>query len=165
MTPSCAARPTASSSSSRAWRAQGVRRHQDQAPRGGYRLARRQGLRGQPAARRTVPQAGHPAHLRGRRGRVRAEDRGARNEGFSIGVWASMDGTVSSIEGDVVAISGGGILRRRPLKRPRRKRRGSFRGWAGACAPAFLFARSADLRAWRALLRLIHGEKPEAPET
>ena len=31
------------------------------------------------------------------------------DEGFSIGVWASMDGTVSSIEGDVVAISGGGI--------------------------------------------------------
>jgi Na+-translocating ferredoxin:NAD+ oxidoreductase RnfC subunit len=30
-------------------------------------------------------------------------------EGFSIGVWASMDGTVSSIEGDVVAISGGAI--------------------------------------------------------
>ena len=91
---------------------QGVRRHQDQAPRGGYRLARRQGLRGQPAARRTVPQAGHPAHLRGRRGRVRAEDRGARNEGFSIGVWASMDGTVSSIEATwpspAAASSGGG---------------------------------------------------------
>jgi hypothetical protein len=31
------------------------------------------------------------------------------DEGFSIGVWASMDGTVSSIEEDVVAISGGGM--------------------------------------------------------
>ncbi len=31
------------------------------------------------------------------------------DEGFSIGVWASMDGTVSSIEGDVVAISGGAM--------------------------------------------------------
>jgi len=30
-------------------------------------------------------------------------------EGFSIGVWASMDGTVSSIEDDVVAIGGGAI--------------------------------------------------------
>lgn len=30
-------------------------------------------------------------------------------EGFSIGVWASMDGTVSSIEDDVVAISGGAV--------------------------------------------------------
>src|SRR5918999_718455 len=31
------------------------------------------------------------------------------DEGFSIGVWASMDGTVSSIEDDVVAISGGAV--------------------------------------------------------
>jgi Na+-translocating ferredoxin:NAD+ oxidoreductase subunit C len=31
------------------------------------------------------------------------------DEGFSIGVWASMDGTVSSIEDDVVAISGGAM--------------------------------------------------------
>jgi electron transport complex protein RnfC len=31
------------------------------------------------------------------------------DEGFSIGVWASMDGTISSIEEDVVAISGGAI--------------------------------------------------------
>jgi Na+-translocating ferredoxin:NAD+ oxidoreductase subunit C len=31
------------------------------------------------------------------------------DEGFSIGVWASMDGAVSSIEEDVVAISGGGM--------------------------------------------------------
>jgi electron transport complex protein RnfC len=31
------------------------------------------------------------------------------DEGFSIGVWASMGGTVSSIEDDVVAISGGAI--------------------------------------------------------
>jgi electron transport complex protein RnfC len=31
------------------------------------------------------------------------------DEGFSIGVWASMDGTVSSIEEDVVAISGGAV--------------------------------------------------------
>jgi electron transport complex protein RnfC len=31
------------------------------------------------------------------------------DEGFSVGVWASMDGTVSSIEEDVVAISGGAI--------------------------------------------------------
>lgn len=31
------------------------------------------------------------------------------DEGFSIGVWASMEGTVSSIEGDVVAISGGAM--------------------------------------------------------
>ena len=33
------------------------------------------------------------------------------DEGFSIGVWASMDGTVSSIENDVVAISGGAVSR------------------------------------------------------
>src|SRR5829696_3348833 len=31
------------------------------------------------------------------------------DEGFSIGVWASMEGTVSSIENDIVAISGGAI--------------------------------------------------------
>src|SRR5919199_3160735 len=31
------------------------------------------------------------------------------DEGFSIGVWASMDGTVSSIEDDIVAISGGAM--------------------------------------------------------
>ena len=31
------------------------------------------------------------------------------DEGFSIGVWASMEGTVSSIEDDVVAISGGAV--------------------------------------------------------
>ena len=31
------------------------------------------------------------------------------DEGFSVGVWASMDGTVSSIEEDVVAISGGAV--------------------------------------------------------
>jgi electron transport complex protein RnfC len=31
------------------------------------------------------------------------------DEGFSIGVWASMEGTVSSIEDDVVAISGGAM--------------------------------------------------------
>jgi Na+-translocating ferredoxin:NAD+ oxidoreductase subunit C len=31
------------------------------------------------------------------------------DEGFSIGVWASMPGTVSSIEDDVVAISGGAM--------------------------------------------------------
>jgi Na+-translocating ferredoxin:NAD+ oxidoreductase subunit C len=31
------------------------------------------------------------------------------DEGFSIGVWASMDGTVSSIEDDVVAISSGAM--------------------------------------------------------
>ena len=31
------------------------------------------------------------------------------DEGFSIGVWASMDGTVSSIEDDVVAIAGGAV--------------------------------------------------------
>src|SRR5918998_3403166 len=31
------------------------------------------------------------------------------DEGFSIGVWASMDGTVSSIEDDIVAISGGAV--------------------------------------------------------
>jgi len=31
------------------------------------------------------------------------------DEGFSIGVWASTDGTVSSIEEDVVAISGGAM--------------------------------------------------------
>ena len=30
-------------------------------------------------------------------------------EGFSIGVWASMAGTVSSVEDDVVAISGGAM--------------------------------------------------------
>ena len=31
------------------------------------------------------------------------------DKGFSIGIWASMDGTVSSIEDDVVAISGGAV--------------------------------------------------------
>ncbi|HEV8225281.1 MAG TPA: hypothetical protein VGP74_08465 [Rubrobacteraceae bacterium] len=31
------------------------------------------------------------------------------DEGFSIGVWASMAGKVSSIEDDVVAISGGAM--------------------------------------------------------
>src|ERR687896_903671 len=31
------------------------------------------------------------------------------DEGFSVGVWASMDGTISSIEDDVVAIAGGAI--------------------------------------------------------
>ena len=31
------------------------------------------------------------------------------DEGFSVGVWASMDGTISSIKEDVVAISGGAI--------------------------------------------------------
>ncbi len=31
------------------------------------------------------------------------------DEGFSIGVWASMDGTVSSIEDDVVSIGGGAV--------------------------------------------------------
>jgi H+/Na+-translocating ferredoxin:NAD+ oxidoreductase subunit C len=31
------------------------------------------------------------------------------DEGFSIGVWASIEGTVSSIEDDIVAISGGAI--------------------------------------------------------
>jgi Na+-translocating ferredoxin:NAD+ oxidoreductase subunit C len=31
------------------------------------------------------------------------------DEGFSIGVWSSMDGTVSSIEDDIVAIAGGAV--------------------------------------------------------
>ncbi|MGH3148808.1 MAG: proton-conducting membrane transporter [Rubrobacter sp.] len=31
------------------------------------------------------------------------------DEGFSIGVWASMEGTISSIENDIVAIGGGAI--------------------------------------------------------
>jgi Na+-translocating ferredoxin:NAD+ oxidoreductase RnfC subunit len=31
------------------------------------------------------------------------------DEGFSIGVWSSMDGTVSSIEKDIVAIAGGAV--------------------------------------------------------
>ena len=31
------------------------------------------------------------------------------DEGFSIGVWASMKGTISSIENDIIAISGGAI--------------------------------------------------------
>jgi hypothetical protein len=30
------------------------------------------------------------------------------DNGFSIGVWASAEGTVSSIEDDIVAIEGGG---------------------------------------------------------
>lgn len=30
------------------------------------------------------------------------------NDGFSIGVWASAEGTISSIEDDIVAIEGGG---------------------------------------------------------
>ena len=32
------------------------------------------------------------------------------DDGFSIGVWASMEGTVSSIEDGVVAVAGGAIL-------------------------------------------------------
>jgi len=31
------------------------------------------------------------------------------DEGFSIGVWSSMDGTISSIEDDIVAIGGGAV--------------------------------------------------------
>ena len=31
------------------------------------------------------------------------------DEGFSIGVWSSMDGTISSIEDDIVAIAGGAV--------------------------------------------------------
>ena len=31
------------------------------------------------------------------------------DEGFSVGVWASVEGTISSIENDLVAISGGAI--------------------------------------------------------
>ncbi len=31
------------------------------------------------------------------------------DEGFSIGVWASMGGAISSIENDIVAIAGGAI--------------------------------------------------------
>jgi Na+-translocating ferredoxin:NAD+ oxidoreductase RnfC subunit len=31
------------------------------------------------------------------------------DEGFSIGVWSSMDGPVSSIEEDIVQISGGAV--------------------------------------------------------
>ena len=31
------------------------------------------------------------------------------DEGFSIGVWASAGGTISSIENDIVAITGGAI--------------------------------------------------------
>ena len=31
------------------------------------------------------------------------------DEGFSVGVWSSMDGSVSSIEDDIVQISGGGV--------------------------------------------------------
>ncbi|MDQ3304252.1 MAG: proton-conducting membrane transporter, partial [Actinomycetota bacterium] len=31
------------------------------------------------------------------------------NEGFSIGVWSSMEGTVSFMEDDVVAIAGGAV--------------------------------------------------------
>src|SRR5918999_1345475 len=38
------------------------------------------------------------------------------DEGFSIGVWASMAGTVSSIEGDVVAISGGAMSQEQARK-------------------------------------------------
>ncbi len=30
-------------------------------------------------------------------------------EGLSIGVWATMEGTVSSIEDDIVAIAGGAL--------------------------------------------------------
>jgi Na+-translocating ferredoxin:NAD+ oxidoreductase RnfC subunit len=40
------------------------------------------------------------------------------DEGFSIGVWASMGGEVSSIENDIVAIAGGAIPRRRPKPKP-----------------------------------------------
>ncbi len=38
------------------------------------------------------------------------------DEGFSIGVWASMDGTVSSIEDAVIAISGSAMLREEALE-------------------------------------------------
>jgi Na+-translocating ferredoxin:NAD+ oxidoreductase RnfC subunit len=31
------------------------------------------------------------------------------DEGFSIGVWASMEGTVSTIEDEVIAIAGGAV--------------------------------------------------------
>jgi electron transport complex protein RnfC len=31
------------------------------------------------------------------------------DEGFSIGVWASMEGTVSSIKDDIVALAGGAV--------------------------------------------------------
>jgi hypothetical protein len=31
------------------------------------------------------------------------------DEGFSIGIWASAGGTISSIEDDIVAISGGAV--------------------------------------------------------
>ena len=31
------------------------------------------------------------------------------DEGFSIGVWASMEGTISSIEDDIVARAGGAV--------------------------------------------------------
>jgi Na+-translocating ferredoxin:NAD+ oxidoreductase subunit C len=33
------------------------------------------------------------------------------DEGFSIGVWSGMDGPVSSIEEDIVQISGGAVLK------------------------------------------------------
>jgi Na+-translocating ferredoxin:NAD+ oxidoreductase subunit C len=31
------------------------------------------------------------------------------DEGFSIGVWSTMEGTVSSIEDDIVALAGGAV--------------------------------------------------------
>ena len=38
------------------------------------------------------------------------------DEGFSIGVWASMDGTISSIEEGIVAISGGAIAQEEAME-------------------------------------------------
>ena len=65
------------------------------------------------------------------------------DEGFSIGVWSGMDGTITAIEEDVVQISGGAMPTRRPRPRRRRKPRGRFlirlQEEAGVQAPAFLF--------------------------
>src|SRR5215212_9511700 len=74
-----------------------------------HRLSGRQGLRRERAAGRWPAQARRAPHLRGGRGRVRAEDREPVDEGFSVGVWASAGGEISSIENGIVAISGGAI--------------------------------------------------------
>ena len=60
------------------------------------------------------------------------------DEGFSIGVWSSMDGTVSSIEDEVVAISGGEAFKRKQRQKQKQRRLGSSgfaSAWAGALRP------------------------------
>ena len=61
---------------------QGVRRDRDRASRRRHRLVGRQDLGREPAPGRWSLEAGHAARRRGRRGRLRAEDRGASRRRF-----------------------------------------------------------------------------------